>query len=197
MSSLAAPDAWADTVRRLRGDDWMRTTAHTWGLDAETGIEVQVDAASWPVDFRIEEIPDEARTWGGLTDAVRRAISAATIAQLAADRLARGLSAERLQRARDALAGRLRLTAPRIPRRGPIQRLEAPVQGPRTMATGGRSRIEGRSLQGEVTVVANSTYGLTRIGGDEEFLARCRPDALRFALREAFGSAGRPEEGHR
>lgn len=196
MSSLAAPDAWADTVRRLRGEDWMRTTQHTWGYDAETGIEVQVDAASWPVDFRIAEIPAEARTWSGLTEAVRRAISAATIAQLAENTEARGLTPEREQRARDALAGRYRLTAPRIPRRGPIRRPDVPVAGPTaSAATRHRHRIEGSSRAGELRVEANSIYGMTRIVGDDEFLATCAPDLLRYALREAFADAGHAAGG--
>lgn len=177
-------------LRQRRGADRFPDDKPSTGQDPGGAISLDVDASGWVITSRVEHL-DGLRTPEAFTAAVRAAYTVAALTRVAAQaqREAQGVepTPERVQRGRDLVEGRRRLTVPPRPLFMPMTLPTRPVPtaGARAYDPGMRTR-QGRSREGEITVAATVGGGLGEITVAPDWLASAGVDMAHYALREAF-----------
>ncbi len=177
-------------LRQRRGADRFPDDEPSTGQDPSGAISLDVDASGWVITSRVEHL-DGLRTPEAFTAAVRAAYTVAALTRVAvqAQREAQDVepTPERVQRGREIIEGRRRLTVPPRPLFAPMELPTRPVPavGAPTYDAGMRTR-RGASREGEITVAATVGGGLGEIIVDADWLASAGVDMAHYALREAF-----------
>lgn len=177
-------------LRQRRGPEQYADDDPSTGQDPSGAVALDVDASGWVITSRVEHL-DGLRTPAAFVAAVRSAYTVAALARLA-DEVRdewrdREPSPEQVQRGRDLIEGRRRLTVPPRPLFAPMELPTRPVPaaGAPAYDPGLRSR-HGTSREGEITIAVTIGAGLGEITVDGAWLASAGVDMAHYALREAF-----------